>query len=139
MDLQSGMAERQLGSRKSKIRRLIKKIFAHRALYIMMFPALAYYFVFRYMPIYGLSISFKDFNPMIGIEGSPWANPLFKHFSQFINSPYFLRLLGNTVTYENRKNFFGRCSGKRLRSPRPPPGGCWVPILSRAAARSVWN
>lgn len=40
----------------------------------MMLPALVWFFVFRYMPIYGLVISFKDYNVGLGVLQSPWAD-----------------------------------------------------------------
>ena len=65
--------------------------------YLMMAPALLYFFVFRYIPMYGVTIGFKNYNVMKGILGSPWAKPLGKHFIMFFNSPYFVQLLRNTL------------------------------------------
>jgi len=87
--------------------KLHKRIFTHRVLYLMMIPALAYYFIFRYMPIYGLIISFKDYSPGLGIDRSPWASPWFKYYLQFFTSPYFSRLMVNTITLSILKIIFG--------------------------------
>lgn len=57
--------------------------------------------------MYGLIIAFKDFSPMDGIAGSPWADPLFRHFSQFINSPFFFRLISNTIIISSLNIIFG--------------------------------
>lgn len=65
--------------------------------YIMLAPGLLWYVVFKYIPIYGLVIAFKDFNIMEGIVGSPWADPWYKYFKMFYDSPYFVQLLSNTV------------------------------------------
>lgn len=73
----------------------------------MMLPALVYYFIFRYMPIYGLVISFKDFNINDGIMGSPWADPWYKYYAQFFNSPYCVRLISNTLIISLLKIAFG--------------------------------
>ncbi len=54
----------------------------------------AYYVIFRYLPIYGVILSFKDFSIRKGILGSPWVG--LKWFDQFFSSPYFFRLLRNT-------------------------------------------
>ena len=43
-----------------KIRRFIP-------MYLMLLPAILYYIIFCYVPMYGVTIAFKDFNPMLGI------------------------------------------------------------------------
>jgi putative aldouronate transport system permease protein len=63
--------------------------------YIMLLPVVAYYLIFHYGPMYGLQIAFKDFNPVKGFLGSPWAG--FTHFEDFFGSVYFGRILGNTL------------------------------------------
>jgi putative aldouronate transport system permease protein len=74
-----------------------------RYLYILLVPALIYYVVFKYIPMYGVIIAFKDFNFAKGILGSEWIG--FENFEYlfglndfykvFFNSLYlsFLRLL----------------------------------------------
>lgn len=76
--------------------RLIARDFRrNRMLYAMALPVLLYYAVYQYSPMYGAIIAFKDYSPMKGILASPWAG--LEHFSSFINSYYFWRLLRNTV------------------------------------------
>jgi putative aldouronate transport system permease protein len=67
----------------------------YRDLYIMVLPVVLYYLLFHYKPMYGALIAFKDYAPMKGILGSPWAG--FKHFSDFFTSFYFWRVLRNTL------------------------------------------
>jgi putative aldouronate transport system permease protein len=64
-------------------------------LLLLIFPVLLYYLVFHYIPMYGIIIAFKKFQPMKGILGSAWVG--FHYFQQFFNSVYFWRLLKNTV------------------------------------------
>jgi len=64
-------------------------------LYVLLLPALVYIVIFQYGPMYGVQIAFKNFNPYDGIFGSPWVG--FRHFTRFINSPSFWRLINNTV------------------------------------------
>lgn len=66
-----------------------------RYLYLLLIPFLAWYIIFAYKPMYGLQIAFKDFSVYKGIEASPWVG--FEHFESFFKSPYFWRLLKNTV------------------------------------------
>ena len=64
-------------------------------LYLLILPVIAYFFIFHYMPMYGVQIAFRDFNPVDGITGSPWAG--LKHLTRFVNSFYFWRLIRNTI------------------------------------------
>lgn len=64
-------------------------------LYIMFALPLAWYIIFRYVPIYGIQIAFKDFVASRGILGSEWAG--FRHFARFFRSFYFWRLIRNTL------------------------------------------
>ncbi|MGS2648899.1 ABC transporter permease subunit [Streptosporangium sp. LJ11] len=67
----------------------------HRWLFLMLLPGLAYFAIFRYWPMYGLSIAFKDFVPFLGVEGSEWVG--LKHFEDLFTGPDFGRLMGNTM------------------------------------------
>lgn len=61
----------------------------------MALPVVAYYIIFHYAPMYGAIIAFKEFNPALGIMGSPWVG--FKHFKSFFEGVYFWRLVRNTL------------------------------------------
>ncbi len=67
----------------------------NKNLYIMMIPVIGYYLIFHYGPMYGAIIAFKDYSPMKGILESDWVG--LKHFEEFFNSYYFLRVLKNTI------------------------------------------
>ncbi len=62
---------------------------------MMMVPFL-YLIIFQYVPMYGVQIAFRDYNPYVGILKSPWVG--FAHFIDFFQSTYFFRLLRNTLT-----------------------------------------
>lgn len=64
-------------------------------LYLMVLPGLALLIIFKYLPMYGVIIAFKDFNPMKGIWGSEWVG--FEHFIRFINLRAFKQFFANTV------------------------------------------
>ncbi|PFA22088.1 sugar ABC transporter permease [Bacillus cereus] len=64
-------------------------------LYLLIFPVIAYFIVFHYVPMYGVQIAFKDFIATLGIWDSPWVG--MKHFERFFNSYYFWRLIKNTL------------------------------------------
>jgi len=64
-------------------------------IYVLVFPAILYYFLFDYLPMYGVQIAFKDFKAVLGVAGSEWVG--LKHFKTFFNAYYFKRLLTNTI------------------------------------------
>lgn len=66
----------------------------NKALYAMLVPGLLVLLVFRYLPMYGLIISFQHFHPAVGIAASRWVG--FAHFVNFFSDPYFVRLIRNT-------------------------------------------
>jgi len=82
-------------------KRLGHDLVKNRVLYLMILPIVLFYLVFFYYPMYGAQIAFKDFQPALGLEGSPWRG--FKHFKIFFNSIYCGRLIRNTLSI-NFKN-----------------------------------
>ena len=64
-------------------------------LYLIAVPGIIDMVVFRYWPMYGIVIAFKDYNIRLGMLRSPWAG--FKHFSLLIGDAYFYRVLANTL------------------------------------------
>lgn len=66
-------------------------------LYVLMFPALLWLVIFAYYPIYGLLLAFKDYQASMGIAGSPWAEPLLKHFSAFFRTSVAKQIIVNTL------------------------------------------
>lgn len=66
-------------------------------MYLMILPGIVWYIVFKYVPMYGLIIAFKNFSVMDGIIGSAWADPWYKHFKAFYDSVYFNQLMINTL------------------------------------------
>ncbi len=64
-------------------------------IYALVLPAVLYFLIFHYMPLYGIQIAFKDYKAVDGIWGSEWVG--FKHFLTFFDSYYFKRLLSNTL------------------------------------------
>lgn len=81
--------------RKSFSQRLARDLKMNGGLYIMFIPVLLYFVLFRYLPMGGLIIAFEDYRPMKGMIGSSFVG--FEHFREFFSSPYFWRLLRNTL------------------------------------------
>lgn len=64
-------------------------------LLLLFLPCLAFYLVFRYGPMYGLVIAFKDYSVFQGILGSKWVG--FEHFEKFFSGNEFWLLFRNTL------------------------------------------
>lgn len=64
-------------------------------LLILIAPGIVYFLIFHYLPLYGLTIAFKDFRMDLGITGSPWIG--WDHFERLFTGAEFLRALGNTI------------------------------------------
>ena len=64
-------------------------------LYLMLILPVAYYLIFSYWPMYGVTIAFKKYNIIKGVIGSPWIG--FKHFENYLTDSYFYKLLRNTL------------------------------------------
>ncbi|SFS57049.1 putative aldouronate transport system permease protein [Paenibacillus sp. 453mf] len=86
----------QVGTRKKKEMfqpfHFLKK---YKLLYLMILPGFLFFVVFKYLPMGGLIISFQDYQPYLGIQGSPWVG--FKHFIRLFTEPTFAMLLSNTL------------------------------------------
>lgn len=83
--------------RRTRAARLYHGIMRHWQLYLLMLLPIIWVIMFRYVPIWGSQIAFKDYKLALGVEGSPWAEPVFKHFIKFFKSNQFSRLMINTV------------------------------------------
>ncbi|MGL5348132.1 MAG: ABC transporter permease [Peptostreptococcaceae bacterium] len=82
--------EKSLGRKKA-----LKKALRSWQLYLFVSLAFLYFLIFSYLPMYGVTIAFKDYMPSQGIMGSPWVG--FKHFERFFSSYYFWDLIKNTI------------------------------------------
>ncbi|WP_223285689.1 ABC transporter permease [Paenibacillus sp. PL91] len=66
----------------------------NKYLWLLFLPCLIYYLVFRYAPMFGLVITFKDYNLFRGVWASDWVG--FKYYRMFLENPDFLLLMKNT-------------------------------------------
>ena len=74
-------------------------------LYAMLILPMAYYIVFKYAPMYGVTVAFKNYNIFQGVMGSEWVG--LKHFITFFNDPNFGRLIRNTLSISILSLIFG--------------------------------
>lgn len=73
----------------------IKSLKKHWELYLLVLPPVLYLLIFKYIPMVGVQIAFKDFSVVKGIWDSPWVG--LKHFEAFFESPNFWLLIKNTI------------------------------------------
>lgn len=78
-------------------RQKIRSIKRNWGLYLLLLPAVILVILFAYWPMYGVVIAFKDYSNPLGIAGSPWSQPIFKHFLKFFNSYQFDTTIKNTL------------------------------------------
>ena len=96
--------------RKNKVRNLFVYIKHHPMLYIMLLPGLFFLFVYKLLPLYGITIAFKDYNIFLGntpIEAiglSKWVG--LKYFDKLFRSNVFWKVLYNTLIINGMKVVF---------------------------------
>ena len=83
------------GTGKEYWRRLGADIIRDRWLYLLMLPGFIYFIVFKYLPMWGIVISFQNYVPYSGVMGSEWVG--LKWFEYFFKFPSWTRYLTNTL------------------------------------------
>ena len=77
----------------------------HLALTLMFVPVIVYFVIFKYIPMGGIVIAFKNYKISKGIWGSAWCG--LDNFTKAFNTPTFARAVGNTLTISGLKLLFG--------------------------------
>jgi len=68
--------------------------------YLMILPAIVLTIIFSYLPMYGIIMAFKNFHPVLGIWGSPWAgNNGFEHFITIFQDAGMFKAVKNTLVF----------------------------------------
>lgn len=78
--------------KRSEVWRRVKR---NKMIYLMILPGLIYFLIYKYLPMYGLIISFQDYKPYRGIMGSEWVG--FEHFNRLFTSQEFWMIFKNTL------------------------------------------
>ena len=89
------------GKKDTLFERIVKDFRINKHLIFLILPVVIWYVIFCYLPMYGVILAFKDFNPVKGIIGSGWVG--LRHFKEFFNSYYAWRVIRNTLLL----NFYG--------------------------------
>ncbi len=68
-------------------------------LFMLVLPGFLLTFIFCYLPMFGIIIAFKNFNPNLGILESKWVG--IENFKFFFQSNDFFRIMRNTLLYSS--------------------------------------
>ena len=83
----------------SRGRRILRQLVEYRYLHLMVIPGMLFFLLFKYVPMYGIMIAFKNYKGASGgfeaIMSSPWIG--FKNFEIFFKSLYCQRVFKNTI------------------------------------------
>jgi len=80
----------------SKTKKKLQYIKRNWQLYVIfMMPAFLLTIIFKYLPMGGVLLAFKDYSALRGILGSEWVG--LKYFNRFLSSPDFMNYLLNTL------------------------------------------
>lgn len=102
-----GRENKNVSISNSKKQSLFKLISKYRFLYLLLLPGFIYYVVFRYIPLSGTIVAFKDVKPFEGLEAmvfGKWVG--FYHFQRFLQSRYFWNILSNTFILAGLRMIF---------------------------------
>lgn len=101
---------RHRGGLGSKVHSFFVYLRQHPTMYLMLLPGLFFLVVYKFAPLYGLLMAFKDYNIFLGanpidaIAQSPWVG--LKHFEKLFASSQFGLVLKNTLIINGMKILF---------------------------------
>jgi len=91
--------------KKALVKRFIRVYNRDKYLYMLFLIPFVYFVVFKYAPMYGVLLAFKDYRIVKGVLGSPWVG--LKYFREFLSNPYSYKLIRNTVVLRVYQLLFG--------------------------------
>lgn len=87
------------------IKRIYQPLKRDYQLYLLLLFPLAYFIIFKYIPMYGIIVAFKEYNIFQGISASPWIG--FDAFKEIFGMQDFFRALRNTIVLNGLDLIFG--------------------------------
>ncbi|OCT11365.1 polysaccharide ABC transporter ATP-binding protein [Paenibacillus pectinilyticus] len=90
----SGLEKRKL-TKKSWVQEWRVALKRDKYLYVLAAPGLLFFLIFKYVPLWGLLLAFKNYSPYLGFWGSEWVG--LKYFHEFFTNPDFMLLFRNTM------------------------------------------
>lgn len=74
-----------------------KTLYRQRSLLAIALPALILVFIFKYVPMYGILIGFKDYKAAKGVWGSAWLDPIWENYITFFKNVNCWQIIINTL------------------------------------------
>ena len=90
--------------RSSKLHKVLMRMWRRRWMYILSLPGMIYLLLFKYVPIYGVSLAFKDFSFSKGILQSPWIG--LQNFEELFGAVKFKQVFMNSLLLSLIKHCF---------------------------------
>ncbi|MCC3357176.1 ABC transporter permease [Bacillus sp. REN16] len=81
-----------------------RKMWKDRYLFLLLLPGILYFLIYRYLPMAGIVIAFKDFSPFKGYIDSPWVG--LKYFKLIFEDSEVIRVIWNTLQLSFLQIFF---------------------------------
>ncbi|MEI7025148.1 ABC transporter permease [Paenibacillus sp. y28] len=83
------------GLKTGYVKKLLHDLRRDKLLYVLALPGLLFFLLFKYVPMWGVLISFQQYSPFAGMLNSPWVG--LEHFERFFSNPDFFLLFRNTM------------------------------------------
>lgn len=83
----------------------MKAVIRDKYFLLLLLPTALYFLLFKYLPMFGIVVSFKQYNVFQGIWDSPWVG--FKYYNMFFENPDAWKLMRNTLLLGFYKLMFG--------------------------------
>ena len=85
------MASSKRTSAQTKQKSVWERMGDHWQLYVMLSIPLILTIIYKYVPMYGIQIAFRDYKSVRGMWGSEWVG--LKWFQRFFSSPNCIRMI----------------------------------------------
>lgn len=101
METQEAVLKNDAARSRTRTRSIWSVYVKYRYMYLLVLPGFLYFAVFKIVPMWGLLIAFKDYNPIVGFADSAWVG--LKFFNEMFADEHFYIMLRNTLLI----NIFG--------------------------------
>lgn len=95
MNTEASTNTNQILNKVTRKESVTKRIKRDRYLLLLLLPVVLYFFIFKYLPMFGLIVAFKDYKVFVGLWDSNWVG--LKHFINFYHNPDAVKIIKNTV------------------------------------------
>ena len=86
-------------------KRLGKRIYEYRYIYLLALPGFLYFLLFKILPMWGVALSFENFKVSKGVFGSEFVG--LKNYINFFKNRNFLKMFRNTLAISSLNLFLG--------------------------------